>query len=128
MEFKEITEGLPAALTSNLLPGESIYYFTYLPGDLIYGNTGGCLGSERSKDWIGFSKKRVFYEFPVYGQSGAYPLSKKSQFLNENNMGKQLIKLVDQNWSLKYLIPTVEKGNEIRKVFLQLIEQLSENE
>jgi len=133
MELETIEEGLPEELQSQLTKGEKVYYFSYIT------YKGGCGSSSSREDyWIALSNKRVLYKAKIMEENdkkivekeGVLPLEKVS-FIEVTDIKDTTgcatsrvfeLRISTSGGTVKIPVPTKEKGNEIRKVFLEVHE------
>lgn len=134
MSLEVISEGLPEDLKNHLLKEEKVHYFSYIS------SKGGCLGtSSRDEYWIALTNKRVIYktriteEKNIVEKEGVLPLEKIS-FIEvthiEENTGCSPSKFYELRIStsggtVRIPMPSREKGNEIRKIYTEISEEVS---
>lgn len=135
--MKKINEGLPEELSEQLVKNEEAYYFSYIT------YKGGC-GSTSSREdyWIAITNKRVFYKARVMennnnhlrlvDKEGTLPLEKisfieitemKEKSGCSNAKGGFELRISTSGGTINIPVPTKEKGNEIRSIFLKITEE-----
>ena len=129
---------LPLSLTAQLLEKEDVYYFSYL---ILEKNDGGCCGvNSRSDFWIALTNKRVIYKAKIREDSntkliernGVIPFDKISSIEishSEESTGcsnTESYELIIGSSGSQIIIPipTEEKGFEIRKIYIEILEML----
>jgi len=128
MALTPITNGLPNDVTMQLLPNETVYYFSYLSAK------GGCLSGQKQNYWIGITDKRILYKTKVMEgkeyveKDGILPFEKVS-FVEvseikqkdgcSNTISFQL-RISSGGGTVIIPIMNKEKGYEIRQVYSQL--------
>jgi hypothetical protein len=133
MSLREITEGLPEELTSQLRLDEKVYYFSYISFK------GGCLSSKsRQEYWISVTNKRVIYKTRIkednkfIEKDGILPFEEISfievtEFEEKSGCSSAKafqLRISTSGGTAIIPIPTKEKGYEIRKVYSDIIEML----
>lgn len=134
--MQDITQGLPQELSEHLLPKEKVHYFSYI----IY--KGGCLSESSQEDyyWIAITNKRMLYKAKVYEKEngterriereGILPFTKIS-FVEVSDIQTKSGCSSTQHYELRVgtsggtvsiPIPTKEKGQEIRKTYMDVAE------
>ena len=133
---------LPLSLTSQLLEKEDVYYFSYL---IVESNDGGCFGSNsRSDFWISLTDKRIIYKAKIrennntklIEKNGVIPFDKISSVEishSEESTGCSNIEsyelIIGSSGSQIVIpIPTEEKGFEIRKIYMEILEILKKKD
>jgi len=129
-------ETLPQELSSQMLPNEDVYYFSFIS------YKGGCLSSSsRDEHWIALTNKRVLYKAKVtedtktVEKEGVLPLDKISFIevteIKEsdgcggcNSTAYNAIRISTSGGTILIPVPTKEKGNEIRNTFQHVLEEL----
>lgn len=135
-------DALPLSLTSQLLEKEDVYYFSYL---IVESNDGGCFGSNsRSDFWISLTDKRIIYKAKIrennntklIERNGVIPFDKISSVEishSEESTGCSNIEsyelIIGSSGSQIVIpIPTEEKGFEIRKIYMEILEILKKKD
>jgi len=127
MTLKKI-EAVPPELSSQLISGEEVFYFSYITF------VGGCGSSKpRQEYWIAITNDRVLYKTKVkennrmIGKDGIIPLDEISfmEVTEESTGGcssKKFIGLtISSSGGVVIIpIPTKEKAIEIRKVYSEI--------
>jgi len=128
---------LPPELGKQLLPNEDVFYFSYISYN------GGCWSSSsRDEHWIAMTSKRVLYKAKVTEKNktvekeGILPLEKISfieiTYITDNSgcttISYHALQISTSGGTVGIPVPTKEKGNEIRNVFQQIIEELKINQ
>lgn len=133
---------LPLSLTSQLLEKENVYYFSYL---IVEANDGGCCGTNsRSDFWISLTDKRIIYKAKIrednntkfFEKNGVIPFDKISSieitYSRENSgcSNTESYELIIGSSGSKIIIPipTEEKGFEIRKIYMEILEILKKKD
>jgi len=134
LAVQEIKEGLPEDLTSQLLPNEKVYYFSYISFK------GGCGSSSSRQDyWISITNRRVIYKTKIQEETnkivtrdGILPLEKVS-FVEVTDIEEKggcsttksfALVISTSGGAVRIPIPTKEKGYEIRRTYTQILEYL----
>lgn len=132
MSIVPITAGLPGDLTSQLMPNEVVYYFSFIAFKGGCGNSGA-----RGNYWIAVTNKRVLYKTKVMEgkknfieRDGILPLDKISfievtegQSAGGCSTAKMFeLRISSSGGTVVIPIPTKEKGYEIRKIYTQIAE------
>lgn len=133
MSIKEISEGLPLEVKSQLMSNEKVYYFSYIAFK------GGC-GSpgEKEKYWLALTDKRVMYKTKILqGDSkstsylekdGDLPFSKIS-FIEVSESKKASgcsstisfqLRISSSGGTVIIPLPTKQKGYDIRRIYSEL--------
>lgn len=132
LPLEVIEKGLPTEVTDQLIDNETVHYFSYIS------YKGGCLSSSSRTDyyWITLTNKRVLYKAKVGEQDreiekeGILPIEKIS-FIEVTEISKSgclnsgkffAIRISTSGGTVEIPVPTKEKGNEIRMVFLRITE------
>lgn len=133
MALTPMTEGIPSDVSSQLLSGEQVYYFSYITFK------GGCGSSgSRSNYWIALTNRRVLYKSKVQESNsktfverdGALPMDKVS-FIEVSEKSSSSgcgcsstkayhLQLGSSGGTVIIPIPTKEKGYEIRRVYAEI--------
>ena len=129
-------EELPDKVVSQLLTNETVYYFSYITFK------GGCLSNESIENhWICLTNKRVLYKSKIkennnqklIEKNGVIPFEKISSIEiahNAENVGcgstESYELIIGSSGSITAIpIPTEEKGFEIRKIYMEVLEILN---
>ena len=133
MVLEVIKEGLPKELVDQLVKNENVHYFSYIT------YKGGC-GSTSSREdyWIALTNKRVIYKARVVENNnqrivekeGILPLDKISfieitEFKSPSGCSSAKgfeLRISTSGGTVNIPVPTKEKGNEIRNIFLKISE------
>lgn len=131
---------LPGSVTAQLLKNENVYYFSYIAFK------GGCSGSESLENhWIALTDKRILYKSKISENSntklieknGVIPFEKISFLEIASSEQKQgcggdlhsyELRIGSSGGVTVIPIPTEEKGFEIRKFYMEVLEILKEKE
>ncbi len=131
-------KNLPKEIKEHLLEKEKVHYFSYI----VY--KGGCLSSSSQENyyWIAISNKRLLYKAKVHEKEGStertieregiLPFEKISfvevtDIKSTSGCGSSQhyeLRVGTSGGTVSIPIPTKDKGNEIRKVYMEISEHL----
>ena len=133
MALTIITTGLPHDVTSQLMAGENVYYFSFISFK------GGCGSNGKNENyWLALTDRRVMYKTKVselkggietfVEKDGDLPFDKISFIeVSEGQDSKGCnttktfqLRISTSGGTIAIPIPTKEKGYEIRKIYSEL--------
>lgn len=133
MPLSEITTGLPPEVSTQLLPNEKVYYFSFIAFN------GGCASSKPKENyWLALTDRRVMYKTKMLDLKGSLqnfierdgdlPFEKisfieVSEGQESNGCSSQQafqLRISTSGGTVAIPIPSKEKGYEIRKVYSEL--------
>ncbi len=120
MALTPISLGLPADLTSQLVSDEIVYYYSYSA------TVGGCLTKgKRYNNYIALTNKRFIYSTPDFENNfqtkkGFTPIHNIAFMEVDKDGLRTYLHVNTTGGSIKILMPTEERGGEIRRVFFEL--------
>jgi hypothetical protein len=133
MALTAIISGLPGDVTSQLMAGEKVYYFSFISF------SGGCAGKGQKENyWLAMTDRRVMYKTKVselkgkiqnfVEKDGDLPFDKISfievsegQDASGCSASKTFqLRISTSGGTIAIPIPTKEKGYEIRKTYSEL--------